>query len=318
MVDYLTLDPALANQYMNVSRWMDWPHRGKSPDVGIDLVAQDRATGDWTAIQCKFFAPTHALQKQDIDSFFTASGKKWNGVGFTNRIIISTTSKWSRHAEAALDDQQIPVQRIGMDEIAAAPIDWVFTDKVQVEVDLRPHGRYGLRPHQKTAIAAILAGFGTHDRGQWISACGTGKTFTSLKLAEQMAAANGGALRVLFLAPSIQLVAQTLREWTAQTETDLRANIVCSDTKASRAAEDISPHDLPLPATTDPAVLHERLNAGRRCRPSRCLTMTTSWWVTMGRGGKAPPGWSGGAWVVMVTWWSLFVTRGLFAVLGDR
>ena len=54
------------------------------------------------------------------------------------------------------------------------------------------------------------------------------------------------------------------------------------------------------------------------CRPSRCLTMTTSWSVTMGRGGKAPPGWSGGAWVVMVTWRSSFVTRGLFAVLGDR
>ena len=69
---------------------------------------------------------------------------------------------------------------------------------------------------------------------------------------------------MLFLAPSIQLVAQTLREWTAQSATDLRASVVCSDTKASRAAEDISPHDLPLPATTDPTTLHERLQAGRR------------------------------------------------------
>ena len=264
MVSYFTLDPTLANQYVNVSRWVDWPHRGKSPDVGIDLVAQDRTTDGWTAIQCKFYAPNHTLQKPDIDSFFTASGKKWDGVGFTNRIIISTTPKWSKHAEEALDAQQIPVQRIGMDEIAASPIDWVFTNKLQVEVDLKPHGRYALRPHQTTAIDAILAGFETSDRGQWISACGTGKTFTSLKLAERLAADNGGALRVLFLAPSIQLVAQTLREWTAQSAVDLRASVVCSDTKASRAAEDISPHDLPLPATTNPTTLHERLAAGRR------------------------------------------------------
>jgi len=264
MVDYFTLDPTLAHQYMNVSRWVDWPHRGKSPDVGIDLVAQDRTTGGWSAIQCKFYSPTHTLQKADIDSFFTASGKKWDGIGFTNRIIISTTPKWSNHAEEALDAQQIPVQRIGMDEIASSPIDWVFTNKPRVEVDLRPHGRYTLRPHQATAIDAILAGFRTSDRGQWISACGTGKTFTSLKLAEHLAAQRGGSLRVLFLAPSIQLVAQTLREWTAQSATDLRASVVCSDTKASRAAEDISPHDLPLPATTDPTALHERLQAGRR------------------------------------------------------
>ncbi|QXT61977.1 type ISP restriction/modification enzyme [Tessaracoccus palaemonis] len=69
---------------------------------------------------------------------------------------------------------------------------------------------------------------------------------------------------MLFLAPSIQLVAQTLREWTAQATLDLRANVVCSDSKASCAAEDISPHDLPLPATTDAEVLTGRLTAGKR------------------------------------------------------
>ena len=264
MVDYFTLDPTLASQYQHVSRWVDWSHRGKSPDVGIDLVAQDRLSGEWTAIQCKFFARNHYLQKRDIDSFFTASGKKWNGVGFSNRIIISTAGDWSPHAEEALDAQQIPVQRLGVEQIEASTIDWVFTNKLQVEVDLKPHGKFALRPHQVKAIAAITDGFQANDRGQWISACGTGKTFTSLKLAEQLADANGGALRVIFLAPSIQLVAQTLREWTAQSAIDLRAAVVCSDTKASRAAEDISPHDLPLPATTDAAVLHERLAASKR------------------------------------------------------
>lgn len=264
MVKYFTLDPTLASRYTNVARWGDWTHRGTSPDVGIDLVAQDRETGDWTAIQCKFYAPTHSLQKQDIDSFFTASGRSWNGVGFTNRVIISTTDKWSKHAESALDDQGIPVQRIGLADIAESPIDWSFADPKQLVVRLERAHKYSTRPHQDEALAAIRAGLQTRDRGQWISACGTGKTFTSLKLAEQMAATNGGSLRVLFLAPSIQLVAQTLREWTAQTQLDLRAFVVCSDSKASRAAEDISPHDVPLPATTDSQELHDRLVTGRR------------------------------------------------------
>jgi hypothetical protein len=42
-------------------------------------------------------------------------------------------------------------------------------------------------------------------------ACGTGKTFTALKIAEKLAPDNG---LVLFLVPSISLLSQTLREWT--------------------------------------------------------------------------------------------------------
>lgn len=44
-------------------------------------------------------------------------------------------------------------------------------------------------------------------------ACGTGKTFTSLKIAENE---TGGKGLALFLAPSIVLVGQTLRKWTAK------------------------------------------------------------------------------------------------------
>ncbi|SON59136.1 hypothetical protein MSIMFI_00618 [Mycobacterium simulans] len=95
-----------------VWRWIDWPGRQGKPDTGIDLVARERDTGNYTAVQCKFYEPTHMLSKADIDSFFTASGK----TGFTNRVIISTTDRWGKNAEDALADQLIPVQRIGMAE----------------------------------------------------------------------------------------------------------------------------------------------------------------------------------------------------------
>ena len=264
MVDYFWLDPTLSVAYDEVQRWPDWSHRENTHDAGIDLVARRKDTGEWTAIQCKFYDPKHSLQKADIDSFFTASGKTWDGVRFANRIIISTTDRWSSHAEAALKDQLIPVQRIGLADIAESPIDWMRVETLTFEA--KRAVKYGLREHQKTAVEKILEGFATHDHGTWISACGTGKTFTSLKLAERMCADNDGHLKVLFLAPSISLVSQSLREWMAQSQTDIRPFVVCSDSKAGRQAEDITTHDIPLP-TTDAARLAANLaTVGRRAQ----------------------------------------------------
>lgn len=269
MVDYFWHDPTLSVEYDMVQPWSEWSHREGKHDTGIDLVARHKASGEWTAIQCKFYDPKHHLQKTDIDSFFTASGKAWDGVAFTNRIIISTTDRWSKHAEDALSNQQIPVQRIGLADIAESPIDWMKLPSGGLDFEARRAVRYGLREHQKLAIDKIREGFSIHDRGKWISACGTGKTFTSLKLAEQLCADNGGHLRVLFLAPSISLVSQSLREWMAQTHTEIRPFVVCSDTKAGKQAEDITIHDIPLPST-DAA----RLAAGLASVGQRAKAMT--------------------------------------------
>jgi hypothetical protein len=85
---YLGTDPTWAEQFSKVWLWADWPGAAANKqDTGIDLVAQDRETGGFCAIQCKFYEPDHTVQKADIDSFFTASGKG----GFTRRMIISTT-----------------------------------------------------------------------------------------------------------------------------------------------------------------------------------------------------------------------------------
>jgi len=225
MVRYFELDPLLSQQYDAVWRWVDWPGRGSKTDTGIDLVARERDTGELTAIQCKFYEPTHTLAKGDIDSFFTASGK----TPFTNRVIISTTDRWGKNAEDAIDGQTIPVQRIGMAEIAESPIDWDLAWPAgELEVNLAPSKRHQPRPHQEQAIDAVQRGFAAgNDRGKLIMACGTGKTFTALKIAERTAAEAGGSARILFLVPSISLLSQTLREWTAQCEVDLRAFAVC-------------------------------------------------------------------------------------------
>ena len=255
MKSYLQTDPMYAAKYSNVWLWNDWPGRGNQPDTGIDLVAEERDTGDLVAIQCKFFQPGHYLMKSDIDSFFTASGM----YPFKSRVIISTTDKWSKHAEQALDEQQIPVTRLRVQDLANSPVDWSqFTLEKPEDINLK--AKKSLRPHQFIAHAKATAGLATAERGKLIMACGTGKTFTSLKIAESMA---GAGKRVLFLVPSLSLLSQTLREWTGDAEVPLRCFAVCSDSKIGRGREDedLRVHDLAFPSTTDPQKLVEQASA---------------------------------------------------------
>jgi predicted helicase len=269
MRSYLGIDPTWAEQFSKVWLWADWPGAAANKqDTGIDLVAQDRETGGFCAIQCKFYEPDHTVSKADIDSFFTASGKG----GFTRRMIISTTEKWGPHAEEALEDQQIPVTRVGLADIAASPVDWrVPAPGVAVEVELSLHAKKQPRPHQAEALKAVFAGFADHDRGRLIMACGTGKTFTSLKIAErvQRERADGGQgqrTSVLFLVPSIALLSQSLREWSYEVTVPMRAFAVCSDTQVGKQRakgddRDLATHDLALPATTDPARLIAQMSS---------------------------------------------------------
>jgi predicted helicase len=250
IANYLMTDPQYADRLADVWLWSEWPDRSGA-DVGIDLVARERGTGDHWAIQCKFYDPANSIQKADIDSFFTASGKRFptkdGERGFSHRIIVSTTDKWSKRAEEALADQSIPVSRLWFKDLADSPIDWSQFSLANVK-DIRLKPKKVIREHQAEAIGNIIAGFKEIDRGKLIMACGTGKTFTALRLMEQITPING---RVLFLAPSISLVSQSLREWTAEALSPLHAFVVCSDTKVGRDEEDISTHDLAYPATTD-------------------------------------------------------------------
>ena len=252
---FLKNDPVWRQRFSQVWMWQDSPVCG-GPDTGIDLVARDIDTGTYWAIQCKCYQESYYLQKGDIDSFFNEAGKDI----YTGRIIVAATENWSRHALKSVDDWG--ALRILPRDIAESPLDWepFLTGNYDTVKTRRTHE---LLPHQTKAVDDVLRGFGAADRGKLIMACGTGKTFTSLRLAEAMAPSG----TVLFLAPSISLVSQTLREWANQAKVGLRSFAVCSDTKvgATKSGEsgDISLHDLPYPATTDPVELARRMTLPR-------------------------------------------------------
>ncbi|WP_374452785.1 DEAD/DEAH box helicase [Phenylobacterium sp.] len=253
-VAFIKNDPGMAQEYEDAWLYSDWAKRtGRDGrDTGIDVVAKLRGEDGCCAIQCKFYREGHRIQKADIDSFFTASGKH----PFTRRLIIDTTdAPWSGHAEDALDGQQIETTRIGLDRLELSPIDWaefLLKDHLVVGEKKQP------RPHQIEALEAVRDGFAAGDRGKLIMACGTGKTFTGLKIAESLV---GAGKSVLFLVPSLSLMSQTIREWTIDSETPLRAFAVCSDVQVGKRRKnkddmaEIEVHDLDYPATTNAAKL---------------------------------------------------------------
>lgn len=245
----LRTDRTYQQQFTDVWRWMDWPGRGGA-DIGVDLVAR-AADGGLVAIQCKCYAPTATLTKEEIDSFVALSGQQQ----WSRRIIVSTTDLWSANAEKSLEGHSVPIERIGVDDLDAMTVDWSSYD-VANPSGLKPAERHTLRPHQEKAVDSVREGFAAADRGKLIMACGTGKTFTALRIAEEHA---GAGRSVLFLAPSIALVAQSLKEWTGECEVPIRPFAVCSDATAGKTleGENATAHDLVVPPTTDPAALIE-------------------------------------------------------------
>lgn len=251
-VIYFKNEPFYKDQYEEVLTYGEWAEKQglSKKDTGIDLVAKT-FTGEFHAIQCKNYAPEYKIAKSDIDSFFTASGKTI----FSHRIIVTTTNQWTQNASDSLEDQNPPVSTINLQDLENSLIDW---SQFEIEAPLVFKAKKTLREHQQNALNATIKGLADAERGKLIMACGTGKTFTSLKIAETMA---GKGKTVLFLVPSLSLLSQTLTEWTQESETPLHSFAVCSDSDVgkTRNLDDDSIQatvsDLQYPATTNPKSL---------------------------------------------------------------
>lgn len=259
MQTYLQTDPKYSNQFKYVWLWNEFPGRrdfgGK--DTGIDLVALT-FEGDYWAIQCKCFQETSLIDKNAVDSFLSTSSRSFKNENFQTtqfsyRLWISTTNKWGSNAEETIKNQNPPVTRINLNELNDAPVDW---EKLEngISGDLARKEKHTLRAHQQKALDNTHSHFKDQDRGKLIMACGTGKTFTSLKIAENETKGKG---LVLFLVPSIALLGQTLSEWSANSEYPINPICICSDSRITKKHSKIddstmmSVVDLALPASTN-------------------------------------------------------------------
>ena len=262
----LRTDPMYRERFDEVWRWSEWPGRDGG-DIGIDIVARRRG-GGLVAIQCKC---TGRIDKGDIDSFLSDSQRRPGGEPYMERYIFTTATEWSANAERALTTVDPPVQRVDLFGLEGVAVDWdAYTD--DESAPLQELSRKQLRPHQVSAFTDVIEGFEAHDRGKLIMACGTGKTLTSLRIAEEIAGLGG---RVLFAAPSLSLLAQSMRNWGADAEIPLRTFAVCSDLKVGRTDGDSArTYDMPIPATTNAEAL---VSSARPPAPSQMTVVFTTY-----------------------------------------
>ena len=256
MKAYFTQDPLYRDRFSNVWLWSEWPSHYPgfdAKDTGIDLVAEERE-GGYCAIQCKCYAPGTRISKGDLDSFIAASARE----PFTARIVVDTGDEWGRTAAKTIASLRTPCTVLRFGDLASRPFDWPdLVSQEPEDLEYRTaRARFKLRPHQRRALDDVLRGFERDDRGKLIMACGTGKTFAALRIAEAIAGVGG---RVLYLVPSISLFAQSMREWATQRGMPHRYVGICSDTRTGYHDEDASVQELEIPVTTSPAKITDAL-----------------------------------------------------------
>ena len=255
MQQYFSEDPDYKEQFSDVYLWQQWAAlrtEFDGRDIGIDLVAKAR-DGGFCAIQCKCYAPDTRISKPALDSFISASASEV----FTSRIVVDTGGEWGPNALRTIEPLGDKLRVIRFGDLESSPFNWPdlrLEDPGQLTYKQR---RFHLKDHQQAAFDAVVNGFKDSDRGKLIMACGTGKTFTALKIAEAVAGVEG---RVLYLVPSISLLSQAMREWSEQRGIDHSYVGICSDKRAGSTSEDASIHELKIPVTTDPSEISRALH----------------------------------------------------------
>lgn len=258
MKAYLLTKPVYKNLLSDVWLWSEFPYKDQfgigGKDTGIDIVCRTY-DGDYWAVQCKFYRPETKIDLHLVSTFITTASFPFNtkdgNKNFSHRIWIDTTYD-GFNAEALNAINKVGCTRLGLIDLKNDDVNWEELDAGK-KGDEVTRVKYNLRQHQQKAFDSTIQYFTNHERGKLIMACGTGKTFTSLRISEALATDSH---LVLFLVPSIALLSQTLKEWSAQANCNIYPICICSDSHASDKADSIS--DLVLPATTNPETVHRQ------------------------------------------------------------
>jgi len=252
-------DDIQKQQFSKIWFYKDWAKENPNfsqIDIGIDLVAKLRNEIGFCAIQSKCYNPEHSITKEDLDSFISASSNEI----FTRLILIDTsTQDLSANAKSVIENLNKIYQRIQISELQQTRINWLIYIK---EKRIVLENKKEPRDHQIKAVEEAQSYFRENDRGKMIMACGTGKTFTSLRIAEKL---TGKGKYVLYMVPSLALMSQSIREWKNDSLNEFTAFSACSDKSVGKKkpSDDeivVNLNELAFPATTDSKKLAEQIH----------------------------------------------------------
>lgn len=256
-------EPEYANVLDKVWLWEEFPGKESmgGVDLGIDLVAKTDEGKFW-AIQCKCYKDDAVISKKMVDSFIANANRQFvDDEMHTNRFDklfwVSTTSHWGKNAQESIKHQAIQFVPIYTNRLQESSVNWKDLVEGKLGKEALLEGKT-MRPHQIEALTKAHEYFKNHDRGKMIMACGTGKTYTSLKIVENETKGKG---LVLYMVPSIALLSQGLESWAEDSQYKLKPVCICSDARASKYADDDENNllDMTFPASTDVDTIVKRL-----------------------------------------------------------
>ena len=209
-------------------------------DDGVDgvFVTTD---GKYTAYQAKFRSNRRCPSSNELNNF-------WAEAEYAdNRLIIANCPALPKDTGKRKSGSTVLVDKL--DALGKEFFEYLFsaangsTSEVKVK-KLSP------MKFQEPIIDSVVKGFETVDRGKIIAACATGKTLISLWISERMHSET-----VLFFAPNLSLIRQSIERWTLNATDEFQYLAVCSDNTVSGKLEDdllTDLIDLDVPVTTDP------------------------------------------------------------------
>lgn len=250
---FLENDPYWKTQIDKVWLWDDWPERWHI-DKGIDLVFKHKNGQNW-AVQCKCYSEGYYIKKEDVDSFLSESNRK----KIHKRLLMGTTDEIGGNAKETMNGQEKPVMSFLLSELRDSFLQYPsslnsLSSKAKKKIINQD------RPYQQEAVKKVVEGFKTHDRGKLIMACGTGKTLVTLWIKERLKSKT-----TLVLLPSLNLLSQTLFEWTTHSKDTFEVLCICSDTTVGNQdrAEDMKVNEAHFDVTSEISTISKFLKSDK-------------------------------------------------------
>lgn len=222
-------------------------------DSGVDglIIRNDNSSA---AYQVKFRAGRSKPSYNELTKFWVEGKHTVFNYTIANCYSVTNLSqKNEKHLQILVDEFEL-LDKIFFDELFSFTNNEVIKEKK----------RFSPYPFQNDIVKNVITGFQSSKRGKLIAACGTGKTLTALWITEKM-----NCNTVLFLAPSLALIKQTLEVWADQSKFPFSYLCVCSDRTVSSQIEDdgdINISELNVPVTTNISEIVDYLKAKKNIK----------------------------------------------------
>ena len=216
-------------------------------DEGIDIIAQT-FSGEYWAIQCKFKASMEPPTMRELSTFNNLAHTHCKNISMA--ILFHTGERGVRKKHLMGDKYA----EVGLEFwLGLTSDDWKGINAVSQGKKAKPQKR-SPKDHQHNAIQQAYEHFikNKEERGRLIMPCGTGKSLTAFWIANKL-----NAKSVVVAVPSLNLIKQSLEDWTAeyiaQNEHPLPEwQVVCSDETTGKLEDDFvsDVYSLGIPTTT--------------------------------------------------------------------